>query len=70
MVETRQEVRAALTEITALTGWSMRELARKANISVATVSRLTSAQEGSLPYLTTRANIEKLLIRIRKKYAA
>jgi hypothetical protein len=48
----------------------MRELARKANISVATVSRLTSAQEGSLPYLTTRANIEKLLIRIRKKYAA
>jgi lambda repressor-like predicted transcriptional regulator len=69
LLETRDESRAALAEIMSMTGWSMRELARKAQIDVATVSRLTANPHGNLPYVKTRQHIQKLLLRIRKKYA-
>jgi hypothetical protein len=68
MLETRKEVRTALMEINGLTDWSMREVARKAKIDVATVSRLFAFPVGNLPYPKTRKNIFKLLTRVRSKY--
>jgi len=68
VIETRAEARTALQEIYSLTQWSMREIARKAEIDVATVSRLQASATGNLPYPKTRKNISKLLTRVRSKY--
>ena len=65
MIETKQETQAAITEIQTLTGWSLSEVARKADLSIPAVTRLVNGQ--SRPSMETRHKLDKLLRRMRRR---
>lgn len=65
MIETRQETQAAINEIQTLTGWSLSEIARKADLSIPAVTRLVKGQ--TRPAMETRHKLNKLLMRMRRR---
>jgi transcriptional regulator with XRE-family HTH domain len=54
----RQRPSTKLSELRALKGWSVSELARRAKVSPRTVAR---AEEGSVPYPRTQLRIARAL---------
>lgn len=68
MIETKMQAKQALEEIMSKTGWSQREIAKRAAINNATVGRILRAArpDERPPVEGTRKAIRTLLSKVRK----
>jgi transcriptional regulator with XRE-family HTH domain len=67
IVETREEARQAVMFVMAVTGWSLRNVARRSGVSPATLSRLLSKTAGETPYAKTLKAVASLARKIENK---
>jgi len=65
MIETAKQVKEALAEIQALTGWTNSRLADKVGVHRSSIGRLLT-DEAENPSLLTMEKIDKELKRVRK----
>ena len=67
MIETKQQAIDAVKRIQEKTGWSQREIAKRAKVNNATISRILSGNTTNiLPTLEVRKGINRLLNAVNK----